>query len=58
MERMSDLLDDSAKRASRYLESLNTRSVAPAKEAVDAPLPGSIRPFQSIRLPLRRCSPN
>ena len=31
---MSHLLDDAAKRASRYLESLNTRSVAPAKEAV------------------------
>ena len=31
---MSDLLDDAAKRASRYLESLDTRSVAPAKEAV------------------------
>jgi len=33
---MSDLLDDAAKRASRYLESLNTRSVAPGKEAVAA----------------------
>ena len=33
---MSDLLDDAAKRASRYLESLNTRAVAPAKEAVAA----------------------
>lgn len=33
---MSDLLDDAAKRASRYLESLNTRSVAPEKEAVAA----------------------
>jgi glutamate/tyrosine decarboxylase-like PLP-dependent enzyme len=33
---MSDLLDDAAKRASRYLESLNARSVAPAKEAVAA----------------------
>ncbi|HEV2977516.1 MAG TPA: aminotransferase class V-fold PLP-dependent enzyme [Casimicrobiaceae bacterium] len=31
---MNDLLDDAAKRASRYLESLNTRSVAPGKEAV------------------------
>ena len=31
---MSDLLDDAAKRASRYLESLDTRSVAPEKEAV------------------------
>ena len=51
---MSDLLDDAAKRANRYLESLNTRSVAPGKEA----LAGSIRPFQSIRLPLRRCSLN
>jgi glutamate/tyrosine decarboxylase-like PLP-dependent enzyme len=33
---MSDLLDDAAKRANRYLESLNTRSVAPGKEAVAA----------------------
>jgi glutamate/tyrosine decarboxylase-like PLP-dependent enzyme len=33
---MSDLLDDAAKRASRYLESLNTRSVAPEQEAVAA----------------------
>jgi hypothetical protein len=33
---MSDLLDDAAKRADRYLESLNTRSVAPGKEAVAA----------------------
>src|ERR1700676_4655071 len=33
---MSDLLDDAAKRANRYLESLDTRSVAPAKEAVAA----------------------
>jgi hypothetical protein len=31
---ISDLLDDAAKRASRYLESLDTRSVAPQKEAV------------------------
>jgi glutamate/tyrosine decarboxylase-like PLP-dependent enzyme len=36
MERMSHLLDDAAKRASRYLESLDTRSVAPEKEAVAA----------------------
>ncbi len=33
---MSDLLDDAAKRAGRYLESLDTRSVAPEKEAVSA----------------------
>ena len=33
---MSDLFDDAAKRASRYLESLNTRSVAPGTEAVAA----------------------
>jgi len=33
---MSDLLDDAAKRPNRYLESLNTRSVAPGKEAVAA----------------------
>src|SRR3981189_1015149 len=33
---MSDLLDDAAKRANRYLESLNTRSVAPGREAVAA----------------------
>ena len=33
---MSDLLDDAARRASRYLESLDTRSVAPAHEAVAA----------------------
>src|SRR5580692_9581781 len=33
---MSDLLDAAARRASRYLESLNTRSVAPAKEAIAA----------------------
>jgi glutamate/tyrosine decarboxylase-like PLP-dependent enzyme len=31
---MSDLLDDAAKRARRYLESLNTRSVAPGPDAV------------------------
>src|ERR1700731_1865108 len=30
---MSDPLDAAARRASRYLESLDTRSVAPAKEA-------------------------
>src|ERR1700675_2411801 len=33
---MSDLLDDAGKEASPYLESLNTRSVAPEKEAVAA----------------------
>jgi glutamate/tyrosine decarboxylase-like PLP-dependent enzyme len=33
---MSDLLDDAAKRANRYLESLSTRSVAPGKEALAA----------------------
>ena len=33
---MSNLLYDAAKRASHYLESLNTRSVAPEKEAVAA----------------------
>jgi glutamate/tyrosine decarboxylase-like PLP-dependent enzyme len=33
---MNDLLDDAAKRASRYLESLDTRSVAPQKEAIAA----------------------
>jgi hypothetical protein len=33
---MNNLLDDAAKRASRYLDSLNTRSVAPEKEAVAA----------------------
>jgi glutamate/tyrosine decarboxylase-like PLP-dependent enzyme len=33
---MSNLLDDAAMRASRYLESLNTRSVAPEKEAIAA----------------------
>jgi glutamate/tyrosine decarboxylase-like PLP-dependent enzyme len=33
---MSDLLDDAARRANRYLESLDTRSVAPGKEAVAA----------------------
>ena len=33
---MSDLLDDAAKRANRYLESLDTRSVAPGKEALAA----------------------
>jgi glutamate/tyrosine decarboxylase-like PLP-dependent enzyme len=33
---MSDLLDDAAKRANRYLESLNTRPVAPGREAVAA----------------------
>jgi glutamate/tyrosine decarboxylase-like PLP-dependent enzyme len=31
---MSNLLDDAAKRAGRYLESLNTRSVAPEQEAL------------------------
>src|ERR1700733_2489288 len=33
---MSKLLDDAAKRASRYLESLNTRSVAPGEDALAA----------------------
>jgi glutamate/tyrosine decarboxylase-like PLP-dependent enzyme len=33
---MRDLLNDAAKRASRYLESLNTRSVAPQPEAIAA----------------------
>jgi glutamate/tyrosine decarboxylase-like PLP-dependent enzyme len=33
---VSDLLDGAAKRASRYLESLNTRSVAPTDEAIAA----------------------
>ena len=33
---MSDLLDDAAKRASRYLESLDTRPVAPGPEALAA----------------------
>src|SRR5260370_34848845 len=33
---MSDLLDAAARRASCYLESLDTRSVAPAKEAIAA----------------------
>ena len=33
---MSNLLNDTAKRASHYLESLNTRSVAPNREAVAA----------------------
>ena len=33
---MSDLLDDTARRASRYLESLDARSVAPTKEAIAA----------------------
>jgi glutamate/tyrosine decarboxylase-like PLP-dependent enzyme len=33
---MSDLFDDAAKRARRYLESLNTRSVAPEKDAIGA----------------------
>jgi glutamate/tyrosine decarboxylase-like PLP-dependent enzyme len=33
---ISELLDDAAKRASRYLESVGTRSVAPGKEALAA----------------------
>jgi glutamate/tyrosine decarboxylase-like PLP-dependent enzyme len=33
---MSDLLDDAAHRASRYLESLRSRAVAPAREAIAA----------------------
>jgi glutamate/tyrosine decarboxylase-like PLP-dependent enzyme len=33
---MSDLLNDAARRASRYLESLDARSVAPASEALAA----------------------
>ena len=33
---MSDLLDAAARRARRYLDSLDTRSVAPAKEAIAA----------------------
>jgi len=32
--RMSDLLNDTARRANRYLESLDARSVAPTKEAL------------------------
>jgi glutamate/tyrosine decarboxylase-like PLP-dependent enzyme len=41
---MSDLFDDAAKRASRYLATLSTRSVAPEKEAVAA-LAGFDQPF-------------
>jgi glutamate/tyrosine decarboxylase-like PLP-dependent enzyme len=41
---MSNLLDDAAKRASRYLESLDTRSVAPEREAIAA-LAGFDRAF-------------
>jgi glutamate/tyrosine decarboxylase-like PLP-dependent enzyme len=33
---MSNLLDDAAKRASRYLETIGTRSVAPEREAIAA----------------------
>jgi glutamate/tyrosine decarboxylase-like PLP-dependent enzyme len=33
---MGNLFDDAARRASRYLESLNTRAVAPDKEAIAA----------------------
>lgn len=33
---MSDLLDEAARRASRYLETLDTRPVAPTTEAIDA----------------------
>jgi glutamate/tyrosine decarboxylase-like PLP-dependent enzyme len=33
---MSNFLDDAAKRASRYLETLSTRSVAPEREAIAA----------------------
>jgi glutamate/tyrosine decarboxylase-like PLP-dependent enzyme len=33
---MSNLLDDASKRSSRYLESLNTRGVAPEREAIAA----------------------
>jgi glutamate/tyrosine decarboxylase-like PLP-dependent enzyme len=33
---MSDLLDDAAKRAGHYLDSLNTRSVAPEEQAIAA----------------------
>ncbi len=33
---MNDLLEDAAKRGTCYLESLNTRSVAPAPEAIAA----------------------
>jgi hypothetical protein len=33
---MSSLLNDTARRASRYLESLDARSVAPTKEAIAA----------------------
>jgi glutamate/tyrosine decarboxylase-like PLP-dependent enzyme len=36
MERVSDLLDDAARRASRYLETLNTRSVRPESDAIAA----------------------
>jgi glutamate/tyrosine decarboxylase-like PLP-dependent enzyme len=41
---MSNLLDDAARRASRYLESLETRSVAPGPEALAA-LARFDRPF-------------
>jgi len=41
---MSDLLDDAARRASRYLETLDTRSVAPTQEALGA-LTGFDRTF-------------
>src|ERR1700692_504474 len=51
---MSDLLDDAAKRANRYLESLDTRSVAPAKEAgaaldgVDQAFPERASPAEAV----------
>jgi glutamate/tyrosine decarboxylase-like PLP-dependent enzyme len=51
---MSNLFDDAAKRASRYLESLNTRSVAPEGEAVaalsrfDQALPNHISSAESV----------
>jgi glutamate/tyrosine decarboxylase-like PLP-dependent enzyme len=41
---MSDLLSDTARRANRYLDSLDTRSVAPASEALAA-LAAFERPF-------------
>jgi glutamate/tyrosine decarboxylase-like PLP-dependent enzyme len=54
---MKPLLADAAERASRYLESLDSRSVAPTDEAIaglrafDEPLPdGPVDPHDTIRL--------
>ncbi|HEY2675979.1 MAG TPA: aminotransferase class V-fold PLP-dependent enzyme [Steroidobacteraceae bacterium] len=58
---MSNLLDDAARRAGRYLDTLSTRSVAPAKEALAAlakferPFPEQTSSAESVLTELDEC---